>query len=280
MISITAPAKVNLTLEVLKKRADGFHDIRSVVQIFDFSDKIRLEAGSKIEYKCNLAQWSPAKSLISRTVDLLRNAYAAKQGVTIEIDKKIPLSSGLGGDSSGAAAVMKALNQLWNLKLGQADLLKIAAQLGSDMPLFLYGGTVLVEGRGERIRPLRPMPHMYIILLMPRVQKPENKTQHMYALLSVRHYTSGSITEGFINMLEGRAAGPKTGLFNVFDEAGLRFYSGLKEYQQKFLEAGAPEVHLAGSGPTLFALMRDEIKAIEIQKRLQTRGMEAYLGAF
>jgi 4-diphosphocytidyl-2-C-methyl-D-erythritol kinase len=280
MITTTAQAKVNLTLEVLKKRGDGFHDIRSVVQTFDFADKLRLQAGAKIEYKCNLPQWSATKSLVSKTVDLLRNSYGYKQGVTIEIEKKIPLSSGLGGDSSDAAAVMKGLNLLWNLKLSQSDLLKIAAQLGSDVPLFLYGGTVLVEGRGEKIRPLHAMPHMYVVLLLPKIQKPENKTQQMYAQLSVRHYTAGTITEGFINMLEGRATGQKTGLYNVFDEVALRFFSGLLEYRQKFQEAGALEVHLAGSGPTLFALMRDEIKAMEIQKRLQAKGLESYLGAF
>lgn len=280
MITATAQAKVNLTLEVLKKRADGFHDIRSVVQTFDFQDKLRLEAANRIEYKCNLPQWSASKSLVSKTIDLLKNSFGYKQGVLIEIEKKIPLSSGLGGDSSDAAAVMKALNMLWNLKLAQQDLLKIAAQLGSDVPLFLYGGTVLVEGRGDKIRPLHSMPHMYVVLLLPRVQKPENKTQQMYAQLGVRHYTPGAITEGFINMLEGRVTGQKTGLYNVFDTVALNFFNGLKEYRQQFLEAGAKEVHLAGAGPTLFTLMRDEIKAMEIQKRLQAKGLESHLGAF
>jgi 4-diphosphocytidyl-2-C-methyl-D-erythritol kinase len=280
MITTTAQAKVNLTLEVLKKRPDGFHDIRSVVQTFEFNDKLRLQAGAKIEYKCNLPQWSAAKSLVSKTVDLLRNSYGSRQGVVVEIEKRIPLSSGLGGDSSDAAALLKGLNLLWNLKLSQPDLLKIAAQLGSDVSLFLYGGTVLAEGRGEKIRPLHPMPRMSVVLLLPHIPKPENKTQQMYAQLNVRHYTAGTITEGFINMLEGRATGLKTGLYNVFDEIGLNYFSGLKEYKQKFLDAGALEVHLAGSGPTLFTLNRDEIKAIEIQKRLHAKGLDSYLAEF
>ena len=280
MITVTAQAKLNLTLEVLKKRPDGYHDIRSVVQTLSFGDKLRFETSQKTEFKCSLPGWSASRSLVSRATDLLRNTTGSRLGALVEIEKQIPLSSGLGGDSSDAAAVLKGLNQLWNLKLGQRDLLGLAAQLGSDVPLFLYGGTVLAEGRGEKIRPLRPMPHMYVLLLLPPVPRPEKKTQQLYAMLNVSHYTAGQVTAAFINMLEGRASGQKTGLYNVFDEVGLRYFSGLREYRQKFLEAGAPEVHLAGSGPALFALMRDEIKAIDIRKRLQAGGREVILTEF
>jgi 4-diphosphocytidyl-2-C-methyl-D-erythritol kinase len=250
------------------------------VQTFDFCDKLQFQAGPKIEFKCNLPRWSASKSLVSKAVDLLRNTTGTKQGATIEIEKRIPMSSGLGGDSSDAAAILKGLNQLWNLKISQHDLLNMASQLGSDVPLFLYGGTLLAEGRGEKIRPLRPMPHMSVVLLMPSIPRPENKTQQLYSQLNVRNYTSGKTTEEFINLLEGRASGLKIGLYNVFDEVGLTYFSGLRDYRQKFLDAGAPEVHLAGSGPTLFTLMRDDIKASEVQKRLQAKGLESYLADF
>jgi 4-diphosphocytidyl-2-C-methyl-D-erythritol kinase len=280
MMTATAQSKINLTLETLKKRPDGFHEIRSVVQTISFGDKIKIAANPRLEIKCNLPEWSAAKSLVTKAVSLLKNATGVNQGALIELEKRIPLSSGLGGDSSDAAAVLRGLNLQWNLKLSLRDLISYAAQLGSDVPLFLYGGTVLIEGKGEKIRPLRPMPHMTVILLMPHILKLENKTQQMYAQLSVRNYTPGTITEDFINMLEGRAAKPGMGLFNVFDEVGLKFFAGLAEYRRKFLEAGAADVHLAGSGPTLFTLTRDDVKAYDILKRLQNMGLEAVLADF
>ena len=279
-MTATAPAKINLTLETLKKRPDGFHEIRSVVQTISFADKIKIGAGPRLDIKCNLPEWSASKSLVTKAISLLRNSTGANQGALIEIEKHIPLSSGLGGDSSDAAAVLRGLNLQWNLKLSLRDLINYAAQLGSDVPLFLYGGTVLIEGKGEKIRPLRPMPHMTVIILVPHILKVENKTQQMYAQLSVRNYTPGTNTEDFINMLEGRATKQGMGLYNVFDEVGLKFFAGLAEYRRKFLEAGAADVHLAGSGPTLFTLTRDDLKADDIHKRLLGMGLEVYLADF
>jgi 4-diphosphocytidyl-2-C-methyl-D-erythritol kinase len=280
MMTATAPAKLNLTLEVLKKRPDGFHEIRSVVQTVTFNDNLKIGPAPRVEVKCNLPDWSASKSLISKTISLLQNATGRHQGALIEIEKHIPLSSGLGGDSSDAAAVLRGLNLLWNLKLSLRDLISYASQLGSDVPLFLYGGTVLIEGKGERIRPLRPMPHMTVILLLPSISKIENKTQQMYAQLNVRHYTPGSITEGFLNMLDGKAGKPGLGLYNVFEEPAYRFFAGLKEYKQKFLEAGADDVHVAGSGPALFSLTRDDVKAYDVHAKLQKMGLQAHLADF
>ncbi len=280
MMTTTAPAKINLTLEVIKKRPDGFHDIRSVVQTISFGDKLKIGASPRLEIKCSSPDWSASKSLVSKTISLLKNSTGTKLGALIEIEKRIPLSSGLGGDSSDAAAVLRGLNLLWNLKLSLRDLISYASQLGSDVPLFLYGGTVLIEGKGEQIRPLRPMPHMNVVLLIPSIPGVENKTQQMYSRLSVRNYTAGRITEDFINMLEGKASKPGIGLFNVFEEAGFRYFPGLNEYRQKFIEAGAAEVHLAGSGPTLFTLTRDDEKAYAVQERLQRMKLEAYLADF
>jgi 4-diphosphocytidyl-2-C-methyl-D-erythritol kinase len=280
MMISTAPAKLNLTLEVLKKRPDGFHEIRSVVQTITFNDKVKIAAAAHVEIKCNLPAWSASKSLVAKAVTLLQNASGSRQGALIEIEKRIPLSSGLGGDSSDAAAVLRGLNLLWNLKLSLKDLIAYASQLGSDVPLFLYGGTVLIEGKGDQIRPLRPMPHMTVILLIPPILKTENKTQQMYAQLTVRNYTPGSITANFINMLDGKADKPGIGLYNVFEEPALRFFPGLKELKQKFLEAGAEGVHVAGSGPTLFSLTRDDVKAENVQEKLQKMGLQAHLADF
>jgi 4-diphosphocytidyl-2-C-methyl-D-erythritol kinase len=271
MITSTAQAKINITLEVLKKRGDGYHEIRSIVQTIDFCDKLRFQTDQRTEIKCNLPDWSASKSLVSKAVDLLRNTSSSRQGVVIEIEKLIPMNSGLGGDSSDAAAVLRGLNIIWGLKLSIRDLLNLGAQLGSDVPLFLYGGTLLIEGRGEKVRPLRPMPPI------PRL---ENKTRTLYSQLNVNHYTSGKVTEDFVNLIEGRANGQTSSMFNVFDIVGMRYFRGLKEYRLKFFEAGAVDIHLAGSGPTLFTLLRDDVKAGAIHKKLQEKGLETYLADF
>jgi len=280
MISATAQAKINITLEVLKKRADGYHEIRSIVQTIDFCDKLSFKAGPRTEIICNLPEWSSSKSLVSKAVDLLRNTSGLRQGVVIEIEKHIPLNSGMGGDSSDAAAVLRGLNLLWGLKLSIRDLLALAAQLGSDVSLFLYGGTLLVEGRGDKVRPLRPLPHATVVLLMPPLPRLENKTRILYSQLNINHYTYGRATEDFVKMLEGREVGKNFGMFNVFDTVGMRYFAGLKEYRGKFIEAGAVDIHLTGSGPTLFTLLQDEVKANAIHKKLQAQGLEACVASF
>ncbi len=280
VIAATAQAKINITLEVLKKRADGYHEIRSIVQTIDFCDKLNFKAGPRMEIICNFPEWSASKSLVLKAVDLLRNTSGTRKGAMVEIEKSIPLNAGLGGDSSDAAAILRGLNLFWGLKLSIRDLLNLGTQLGSDVPLFLYGGTLLVEGRGEKVRPIRPLPHSIVVLLVPPAPKIENKTRLLYAQLNVNHYTSGKITEDFVNALEGRAASQNPTMFNVFDSVGIRYFKGLREYRQKFIEAGAVDVHLAGSGPTLFTLLQDDVKASAIHKKLQEKGLEAYLAGF
>jgi 4-diphosphocytidyl-2-C-methyl-D-erythritol kinase len=124
------------------------------------------------------------------------------------------------------------------------------------------------------------MPHMTAVLLMPPTPRVENKTRMLYSQLNVNHYTSGKITEEFVNMLEGSVTGQKSGVYNVFDSIGMRYFSGLREYRRQFSEAGAIDIHLAGSGPTLFTLLQDEVKAGEIQKKIQQQGLETCLASF
>jgi 4-diphosphocytidyl-2-C-methyl-D-erythritol kinase len=280
MMIVSAPAKLNLTLEVLGKREDGYHEIRSIIQTLDFCDKLTFADTAGMQYRCNLTGWEAQKSLISKAAELIRLETCNDLHALIEITKLIPLSSGLGGDSSDAVAVLRGLNMFWKLNLSLPQLLKMAAKLGSDTSLFLYGGTLLAGGRGEKITPLPAMPHRSVVLLCPPVPQVKNKTSRLYAELKAENYTNGSATENFINNLKNRNSHPESGLFNVFDEVGLDFYTGLKEYFQIFLNAGAREVHLAGSGPTLFTINEDPVAASEIYNRLQALKLESYLAGF
>ena len=277
MLTVLAPAKLNLTLEVLAKRPDGFHEIRSVIQTINLCDSLRFQLSQSLEFKSDVPDWVPQDSLVSKATSLLQRATGCGKGATIEVSKRIPLASGLGGDSSDAAATLQGLNKLWGLGLSQSKLLKLAVQLGSDVAFFLYGGTALVEGRGEIVTPLPLLPHMWVVLVVPPVPRLTGKTEQLYASLKASHYTDGQITERLIEALKaGREFTPSL-LFNTFDNVAFDSFTGLSEYWQKFLEAGAADVHLAGSGPALFTLMEDKAQAEDLCIRLQQQGLECYL---
>lgn len=277
MLTVSAPAKLNLTLEVLAKRQDGFHEIRSVIQTINLCDSLRFQLGQNIEFKSNAPNWIPEKGLVFKAASLLRDTTGCSKGATIEISKRIPLVSGLGGDSSDAAATLRGLNRLWELDLSLQELAGLAAQLGSDVAFFLYGGTALIEGRGEVVTPLPPLPHMWVVLLIPPVPRLPGKTEQLYASLKTSHYTDGQVTDRFVTLLTGgREVIPST-LFNVFDVVAPDSFPELEEYRQLFLKAGGREVHLAGSGPALFTLVKDKAQAEKIYWHLQKQGLEAYL---
>jgi len=280
MLEILAPAKLNLTLEVLAKRPDGFHEIRSVIQAINLVDSLRFRLSENIEFSCTDPDWVPARSLVSKAVGLLQKTTGCAQGVTIEVDKRIPLVSGLSGDSSDAAAVLRGLNRLWGLGRSLPQLLELASQLGSDVAFFLYGGTAVVRGRGEVVTPLPPFPHMWVVLMLPPVPRMPGKTGRLYASLKPGHYTRGEVTDRLVALLtRGSLGGERLvhNLFNVLEDVAADSFAGLGEYRQQFLQAGAQEVHLAGSGPVLFTLVKDRAEAEKIYHNLQQQGLESYI---
>ncbi len=277
VLTLQAPAKLNLTLEVLGERQDGFHEIRSVIQTINLCDSLHFQLGQNMELKSDTPEWAPEESLVSRASSLLQEATGCTKGVTIAVDKRIPLFSGLGGDSSDAATTLRGLNKLWELGLSLKELLEFAAQLSSDASFFLYGGTALAEGRGEIVTPLPSLPHMWVVLMMPPVPKMVGKTEQLYASLKASHYTGGQITDRLVTLLTTGGEVTSSSLFNVFDEVALDNFAGLGEYREQFLKAGAKEVHLAGSGPALFTLVRDKAQAEKIYQNLQKQGLESHL---
>ena len=277
MLSVLAPAKLNLTLEVLAKRGDGFHEIRSVIQTVSLCDRLDFRLSDDITFKCDEPGWLLEKSLVPRAASLLQKASGCHKGATITVNKCIPLLSGLGGDSSDAAACLRGLNQLWGLSLSREELAPLASQLGSDVAFFLFGGTALAQGRGEMVSPLSSLPHMWVVLLMPPVPRPIGKTAQLYAGLEASHYTEGQITDGLVKLLSGGEEVAPAKLFNVFDNIADDSFSGLNNYRKQFLGAGAGSVHLAGSGPALFTLVKDKLQAERLYNNLKKLGLEAYL---
>lgn len=277
MVMVRASAKLNLTLEVLGKRPDGFHEIRSVMQAIDLCDSLRLKADKKITFRCDMPGWSAEKSLVSRAVNLVPETTGGSKGATIEIAKRIPLMSGLGGDSSDAVATLRGLNELWELGLSRERLLGLAAGLGSDVAFFVHGGTALIGGRGEVITPLPPLPPMWVVLVVPDMAREPGKTGRMYAELRASHYTDGKITENLVKVLkEGGEFRPSL-LFNTFENVAFDSFAGLKVYKEHIMKLGASQVHLAGSGPTLFTMFKEKAPAEDLYTRCRQPGMEVYM---
>ena len=277
MLTLQAPAKLNLTLEVIGKRDDGYHEIRSVVQTIGLCDRLLFQASRQTEYSSNMPEWLPEQSLVTRAVDLLREATGCNLGVEIQVEKYIPLMSGLGGDSSDAAAVLRGLNRMWELNLSQEKLRELASRLGSDVALFLYGGTVLIEGRGEKVTPMPLLSTMWVVLVLPEVSREPGKTGRAYAGLQEADYTDGRATERLVEVLKTGRDFALSLLFNAFERSAYAGSPELATCRERMLAAGAGNVHLAGSGPAQFCLLKERVEAEGLQSRLIRQGMEAYL---
>jgi len=272
-----AYAKINLTLEVIGKREDGYHEIASVVQAIDLCDILSFQPREHIYLACNISQLVSPNNLVFKAAKSLQDFTGSSDGVAISLEKAIPLASGLGGGSSDAAVTLQALNEIWGLNLTAENLKRIAANLGSDISFFLSGGTTaLVEGRGEKVTRLPPLPKTWVILVKPPIEI-ANKTQKMYASLDPSHFTQGESTQKVVEIIKrGERVAPQF-CYNVFDEVAFSFFPGLDEYRLRFLAAGASQVHLAGTGPTLFTLEEERAQGEEIFRRLRKERIEVYL---
>ena len=276
MLTIEAPAKINLTLEVLNKLPDGFHEVRTVLQTVDLCDTLHIRAGEDISFQCDMPGWSTEKSLVSKTVALLQEVTDCKQGAEINIEKRIPLMSGLGGDSSDAAALLRGLNDLWRLDLTDEKLAGMAAKLGSDVSFFLQGGTALATGKGEKITPLPSLSPMWLVLVIPELTMATGKTGKMYASLKPAHFTDGNITAKVVDALRGGKPFKPSMLFNTFENIAFADFNVRRMYVEHLQKMGALHVHLTGSGPALFTMFQEKARAEDIYKKCLSQKMKAF----
>jgi 4-diphosphocytidyl-2-C-methyl-D-erythritol kinase len=277
MLSVYTPAKINLVLEVLGKHND-YHRISSIVQSIDLCDVINFQLDEEIYFECDEASLK-SDNLVTRAAALLKESTKCGLGARIELRKHIPWAVGLGGGSSDAAAALLALNELWGLGLPLFELVNLASKLGSDVPFFIYKGTALVEGKGEKVTPLPSLPSACFVLLVPPLPKISGKTKQMYARLKAADFTGGRFIKAALSSLrEGKAIAHGL-MFNVFEKVAFDFFLGLDKYRRTLEEAGASGVYLAGSGPCLFTFFADERKARELFSQLKNQGLECYLAA-
>lgn len=277
LFKLVAPAKINLALEVLGKRPDGYHDIKSIVQTLDFVDELEFSPAQNLEITSDLTGWEGSKSLIAKAARLLRERCGCKDGARVCVIKRIPLMSGLGGDSSDGAAALKGFNRLWNLGLSDPELMEMGAALGSDVPFFFLGGTALIEGRGEIVTPLKAFPQTWVVLLLPPVVAENGKTARLYNALKSGDFTEGDKTEKFVRALMESWEIPPSLFGNAFERAAAELWPEIEEYRWRFVEAGAYRVRLSGAGPALFSLHRDKDEAERIYRNLKKDDLNCFL---
>ena len=227
--------------------------------------------------ECDDPELQSDENLALKAARLLQKETDCRKGALISIKKRIPIASGLGGGASDAAATLRACNELWKLGLSTERLLPLASGLGSDIAFFLYGGTALGEGRGERVTPLPTFPTSWIVLFRPPVDIPSDKTKRLYDSLNASHFSQGGSTKEMVDMLHSGVEISPSHLVNTFERVAFDAYEGLESYWQRFRELGADNVLLAGSGPTMFTLAHDEKQGQEIYRNLTKEGFEAYL---
>jgi 4-diphosphocytidyl-2-C-methyl-D-erythritol kinase len=275
MLTVYAPAKINLVLEVLGKDND-YHRISSIVQSIDLCDVLNFQLDEEVCFECDEPSLK-RDNLVIQAAALLKEITKCSLGVRIELRKHIPWGVGLGGGSSDAAAALLALNELWGLGLPLSELVRLASKLGSDVPFFIHKGAALVEGKGGKVTPLLFLPSTSFVLLVPPVPKISGKTKQMYNNLRVADFTEGQFVQAALASLRQGKAIEHRLMFNVFEGIAFDFFTGLDRYRKTLEEAGAPGVYLAGSGPCLFTFFSEKEEAGELFSRLRKQGLECYL---
>ena len=267
VLRAVAPGKINLTLEVLGKRDDGYHEIASVLQTIDLADELHLALADAPAVAIRDDQGRPVsvlseQEIVERAWALLRQRHAAGDDARVDVIKRIPIAAGLGGGSADAAAFLRLAARRWDLPFSAEDRLDVAAALGSDVPACLIGGTLRLAGRGERVEALADAPvdpPWALLLFTPEIPVPAAKTAAMFSALRPKHYGDGAATRALAERLRAGHAPRPDDCANGFDVVADELLTGLRPARrrmtQALVRAGSEATPLlAGAGPTLFAL--------------------------
>ncbi|GAC1443174.1 MAG: 4-(cytidine 5'-diphospho)-2-C-methyl-D-erythritol kinase [Chloroflexota bacterium] len=259
MLTLRAPAKINLSLEVLGKRDDGFHELVSVVQSISLFDILSIEPAATISFQCTEPSLTE-NNIVEKAAVLTQQYFGIKDGALLHLKKVIPAAAGLGGGSSDAAATLLGLVRLWDLRATPEQLLQLASDLGSDVPYFLHGGTALVEGRGERVTKINNSRITWYVLVNPGFAVP---TRTVFEELLPDEWTSGQPTRDMAEHFHDSRRGPNG--FNGLQNALFRLYPEAMECFQKVDRIAPCGAFVSGSGPTVVASFTNKDDAITAQ---------------
>ena len=269
-ITIEAPAKLNLGLEVLGRRPDGYHDIATIYLSVGLQDRLTVMPSADLRVLCDQPELAGDANLVARALTALRNSCRIDAGARIELRKMIPVAAGLGGASSDAAAALLAARKLWRLPLTRNALADLALRVGSDVPFFLNGGCALGRGKGERLAPL-PLPSdAWFVVVVPHVFIPR-KTASLYAMLRTGDFSEGKRIDAQAARLRGSDRLDPDLLGNAFARVLHARLPWLAALPASMRACGASVVALSGAGPAHYALVDAPDRAERIADKLRTR---------
>jgi 4-diphosphocytidyl-2-C-methyl-D-erythritol kinase len=266
---IKAPAKINLSLDVLHKRPDGYHEVEMVMTTIDLADRIEMSLLDKDTIKINSQnRFVPddQRNLAYQAARLLKDRFNVKKGVSIAIEKTIPVAAGLAGGSSDAAATLRGLNKLWQLGLSIDELATLGSEIGSDVSFCVYGGTALATGRGELIQQLSSPPTCWVVLAKPFIGV---STAEVYRRLQIDGIHHPNTKEMIRAIEEKDFKGVCNHVGNVLEEVTLDLHPEVALIKDQMKRFGADAVLMSGSGPTVFSLVEHDSRMHRIYNGLR-----------
>lgn len=272
-----APAKINLGLDALYKRNDGYHELEMIMASVDLADRLTFELLPQNEIVIETdSSFLPVdrRNHVYQAAELLKNTYQLTQGVKIYIEKRIPVAAGLAGGSSDCAATLRGLNRLWNLKLSLEELAELGSKIGSDVPYCIHGGTAFVTGRGEKIEFLPSMPQCWVVLVKPKMSVSTSTIFSSLSFNGIQHPDIKGLkraveTNDYLLMTE------KIG--NALESVTIKRHPVIQQIKDRMMKYGADAALMSGSGPTVFALCEKYTRAQRIYNGLKGFCDEVYI---
>ncbi len=276
-IELKARAKINLSLDVLSKRPDGYHEVEMIMQTIELHDVVHIQEIDKgIEIQCG-SPWVPndSRNIAYKAASLLMDKCGLKGGVKISIRKNIPVSAGLAGGSTDAAAVLSGMNSIFNLGLGKRELMELGRKIGADVPFCIKGGTMLSRGIGEILTEIESFSNVNIVLVKPKIGV---STEWVYRNLDLTNIGDRPDT-GLITELIGKGdvKGVAQNMRNVLERVTVKKHGVINEIKDRLAAAGALGSMMSGSGPTVFGIFENGEKAEKAYNMLNTGRWECIL---
>ncbi|WP_055669365.1 4-(cytidine 5'-diphospho)-2-C-methyl-D-erythritol kinase [Desnuesiella massiliensis] len=276
-MQIKAYAKINIALDVIGKREDGYHLLKMIMQTIDIYDLIGIEkAPQNIVLSCNKG-FIPTdnRNLAYKAAELFINKYNIKQGVYINIKKNIPVAAGLAGGSTNAAAVLKGMNLIFNINAEESELMDLALSIGADVPYCIQGGTALCEGIGEKIKPLKPFRNHILVIVKPNFGV---STKEVYGSLDINKIFKHPDIDSLIKaMTREDLYYVANNMKNVLENVTIKKHGLLKDIKNEMLKMNALGALMSGSGPTVFAFFDDMQKAQICYDRMKMQYKEVFI---
>lgn len=273
-IKVKALAKVNLGLDVIRRREDGYHEVKMIMQTVHLYDQLEIKRTEKpgIHITTNL-DFLPTNenNLIYKAAKLLQDTYEIAEGVTVNLQKHIPVAAGMAGGSTDAAAVLYGMNELFHLGMKRQKLMEFGVQIGADVPYCLMRGTALAEGIGEKLRSLPPMPKCPVLIAKPAISV---STKFVYENLKLdEHTVHPDIDAQLAAIRKGDLQGVAAHMGNLLETVTIPEYPVIDEIKRCMLESGAINAMMSGSGPTVFGLFEDEDTARKAFDTMRDTGL-------